>query len=441
MFQKKTGNAAAMGAAFIIATVALLLSSCEDITGGGPQSAERPVISAYPEGYTVSLNGEAAPLTVTASVSDGGTLSYQWRSAGDDTTADQAIAEATAASYTPPVNAPGSRYYYVVVTNTNAAAAGQQTTAVASNRAKVEVRANLAVYTAVQSGGVEGETDSTAINFSFDKNIGALNIADITVTDGSGSVAKGEAVTKNPESNTWTLPVTVNSAGNVVVHLTKDGIESVPRTVAVYKNPNLKTGNSITKFKVGDVEGDIDETAKAITIVIPADQADFTVAVTISPGATVVPLQAERNGVSVYRVTAENGTTADYTVTKLWLGGGGLELTGGPFGGTDGTGGITVTSPNTAWPDNVTRSADGGGGGLGANAIILTASDKTCDSYRWYVDGGLLFFYNSDAPSPIGPVVDHLAGGNYSVGQHVLVLIAVKNGVPYTVRQVFTVKA
>jgi hypothetical protein len=201
------------------------------------------------------------------------------------------------------------------------------------------------------------------------------------------------------------------------------------------------TGTSITAFKIGDVEGDIDEEAGTINITLPASQTDFTVALTVSEGAKVTPLEAEHNGVSVYRVTAGNGTTKDYTVNRIWLGASGLTLSGGPFYQDIklSVSGEAVGSLGS-WPDNVLRD-------IAPTQVLLTASDKSCDIYHWYVDGEPFFFYDTDAPSPtgyetkiqIGDDSYYLNAGNYSLGKHVLSLVAIKNGIPYTFSQVFTV--
>jgi hypothetical protein len=88
-------------------------------------NAAPPVISAKPQGAS-STTG-AAVLTVTASVSDSGRLSYQWYSNTTNTTSGgSAISGATSPSYTPPTVmlgnssvALGTPWHYVVVTNTS----------------------------------------------------------------------------------------------------------------------------------------------------------------------------------------------------------------------------------------------------------------------------------------------------------------------------------
>lgn len=82
------------------------------VVGGANGSV--PTITAQPTGAELT-SGKSTTLSVTAGVADGSTLRYQWYvSNSDDTTAGQAIAGATSASYTPG-ELEGTRYYYVGV--------------------------------------------------------------------------------------------------------------------------------------------------------------------------------------------------------------------------------------------------------------------------------------------------------------------------------------
>jgi hypothetical protein len=102
-------------------------------------NAQTPVITSHPQDATVDTGGSVA-LTVTASVSDGGTLSYQWyRNAANSNTGGTAIPGATGTSYSPPTASAGTTYYYVAVTNTNTAVNGSTTATTRSNPAKVSV--------------------------------------------------------------------------------------------------------------------------------------------------------------------------------------------------------------------------------------------------------------------------------------------------------------
>lgn len=104
--------------------------------------AETPNITG-PQGGTYNV-GDTVTLSVAASVSDGGTFSYQWYS--NTTNSNQGgtdISGATNEKYTPPTTAAGTTYYYCVVTNTNNSATGQKTATATSNTAEIIVKANV----------------------------------------------------------------------------------------------------------------------------------------------------------------------------------------------------------------------------------------------------------------------------------------------------------
>lgn len=85
------------------------------------EPSETPNISVQPNSAEATYNrGDAATaLSVTASVGDGGTLSYQWYSNTTTTNSGGTlISGATSADYTPPTAVAGTLYYYCVVTNT-----------------------------------------------------------------------------------------------------------------------------------------------------------------------------------------------------------------------------------------------------------------------------------------------------------------------------------
>jgi hypothetical protein len=105
-------------------------------------NAETPDITVHPQSAVYAQNDPAIALSITASVSDGGTLSYQWyRNFGT------AISGATGSSYVPPTSKTGTNMYYVMVTNTNTAVNGSQTTTATSFQATVTVTAPTAVET------------------------------------------------------------------------------------------------------------------------------------------------------------------------------------------------------------------------------------------------------------------------------------------------------
>jgi len=110
-------------------------------------NAQTPTISAQPQGATVDI-GTPVTLSVSASVTDGGTLSYQWYAD------DSAISEATGSSYSPPTATAGTTSYYVVITNTNNSVNGATTATVTSDAATVVVNGSGTAIETVDASSV-----------------------------------------------------------------------------------------------------------------------------------------------------------------------------------------------------------------------------------------------------------------------------------------------
>jgi hypothetical protein len=99
-------------------------------------------------------------------------------------------------------------------------------------------------YTAVQTGGVSGTADTTGIVLTFSKTpYGTLSESNITITDGTGKAAKGALSGGGTE---WTIAVGGVKEGSVTVAISRVGIESAEKTVAVYARPD---GDGITTNK------------------------------------------------------------------------------------------------------------------------------------------------------------------------------------------------
>jgi len=103
-------------------------------------AAETPNITQQPEGV-VLLNdaNPSATLAVEASVTDAGTLTYQWFSnTVNSNDGGTAIPGATQSTFTVPTDDAGTVFYYVVITNTNPAATEPASSAI-SNVSSVTV--------------------------------------------------------------------------------------------------------------------------------------------------------------------------------------------------------------------------------------------------------------------------------------------------------------
>ena len=113
-----------------------------------PPPAATPIFSAdlstAPVTYTVGQT--ASPLTVAASVTDGGTVTYQWYSNTMNSTAG-GTPVGTGDTYVPSTAAAGTTYYYVIATNT----LGESSATAASSIAAVTVTAAASGTAGLQS--------------------------------------------------------------------------------------------------------------------------------------------------------------------------------------------------------------------------------------------------------------------------------------------------
>jgi len=105
--------------------------------------AQRPTISSNPASGLYKLGVDTImPLSVTAAISDEGTLSYQWyeADASGETGTPVGIDSPT---FTPTISSAATKFYYVVVTNTNTNPNinGQTTRSATSSYARVQVYA------------------------------------------------------------------------------------------------------------------------------------------------------------------------------------------------------------------------------------------------------------------------------------------------------------
>lgn len=91
-----------------------------------PKAEETPKVDVAKPELTADISGsftyapdqEATALTIAATISDGGTLSYQWyRNMTNTNGGGTPIEGATTPSFTPPTAEVGTTYYYAVATN------------------------------------------------------------------------------------------------------------------------------------------------------------------------------------------------------------------------------------------------------------------------------------------------------------------------------------
>jgi len=205
-------------------------------------NAVQPVISVQPQGGTFFKTGT---LSVTASVTDGGTLSYQWyRNTSNSTSGGTAIAGATGSSRT--LSDAGTYWYYVIVTNTitNNGDGGIKTAQTTSNATAVTIElVQLAQWARTVSAGNEGSY-FTAVAVDSSGNVYAAGYQ-----DGNGTNTYGTNVSAQGS-------VRPNNSNVVLVKYNSSGTAQWARTVTVAGGDNsyfYSCFNAVAVDKDGNV--------------------------------------------------------------------------------------------------------------------------------------------------------------------------------------------
>ena len=157
--------------------------------------AESPHIASAPASAEYIHGESAAPLTVTASVSDGGVITYQWYVSDTADGNGTPIDGAAEASYIPPTDDIGTKYYYAVITNTNTDATDSQSASVRTDSVSVTVHAST--YTISGKITSVGEEAITVELLAGDAAVEGITI---TVTEDSCTIT-------NVPAGTYTLRI------------------------------------------------------------------------------------------------------------------------------------------------------------------------------------------------------------------------------------------
>jgi uncharacterized repeat protein (TIGR02543 family) len=204
----------------LVASISLTLAGCEDLAGGGDRNnTDSSAIT-----YTVAANGTGSTTTgltftfsavvngLTANnITISGTGVTRGSLTGSGTTWTLAVTVATAGTIT------------VSIAKLGIENGQKQVTVYKQGQAAI-------TYMVADPHGYGNTT--TTLTFAFGTAVSGLTAGDITLTNGPGSVTKG-ALTGS--GTTWTLAVTVATAGTITVSIAKPGIESGQKQVTVYK--------------------------------------------------------------------------------------------------------------------------------------------------------------------------------------------------------------
>jgi hypothetical protein len=185
------------------------ISNAASLTVNPLANAATPSIGTHPAEQDISINGTAT-LSVAATVSDSGSLSYQWYSnTTNNNSGGTLIPAATSSSYTAPTAATGVTYYYAVVTNTNNGVNGTKTATATTNAAKVTVNAVPTSFTVSETGTLTFEaltqgytaTEANGIKESVTlTKVGTGAITNLAVGFSGGASSAFTTGTVNPTS-------------------------------------------------------------------------------------------------------------------------------------------------------------------------------------------------------------------------------------------------
>jgi hypothetical protein len=209
------------------------------VTRTGIVAASKPVTvhkagSETPEdtAYEVTANGTADSVTTTS-------LAFVFSAdVAELAVADLTVTDGTGAVTKGALSGSGKDWTLAI---DSVASAGNVTVVIAKAGIQDEVK-TVAVYKApiaynVTANGAANVTTTTALTLTFAEAVSGLAAADITVTNGTGAVAKGAL---SGGGTGWTLAITaVTGAGDVTVSIGKAGIAGGGKTVTVHKGPSL----------------------------------------------------------------------------------------------------------------------------------------------------------------------------------------------------------
>jgi hypothetical protein len=225
-------------------------------------NAQTPSITTQPQPDTIYTGDTPASLTVTATVVDGGTLSFQWyRHTEDSNSGGTAIAGATESSYIPPVTEEGTVYYYVMITNTNPSANGLTVTTAASRAVAVTVQAPVVSCRVMLEVSPYFESNPSSGSFTVQSG----SDLEITLTPQSslpsGSVPQAtfsgtsSGVIVTPHANgTWTVRI-AQVQEFIMVMITASGTTpaDTSRRVTLEVSPHFQSDPSSGSFTVQSV--------------------------------------------------------------------------------------------------------------------------------------------------------------------------------------------
>ncbi|MDR0908596.1 MAG: hypothetical protein LBM77_02410 [Spirochaetaceae bacterium] len=264
------------------------------VQDGEPTSAATPTIDKdlSTNEVTYYQGDTASDLSVSASASDGGTLSYQWYKSTDGTTATASKVGTNSSTYTPVITDVGTLYYAVLVTNTKSDK-DNPTAQKMSSMAKITVHtlttiangAAISGGSGTYSGGPKGKNDISA---------------------GGDSVHTFSIDSSNKVTIKLTDPTSLDTAGNLTV-------------LSYYTTGDLSSTTNGAKFDVFTGVTLTSPTGYAITqAIMPSGLGSFTMAIYVYSDTANANLTGKSKTLTVSGLPLTIGAFNNLTLAKGW---------------------------------------------------------------------------------------------------------------------------
>jgi hypothetical protein len=170
-----------------VTKIATATSNTAEIIVNNLVNTAVPTINTHPKDAMYEKDVSPEALTITATKSDSGTLSYQWYSnTANSNSGGTPIVDALSASYSPSTGTEGEFYYYAVVTNTNNSANGTKEATRTSNTAKIVIYAMPFTDAAMLSAYLGAMPSNTAATPYKAELSGIVSLSDVYNAVASG---------------------------------------------------------------------------------------------------------------------------------------------------------------------------------------------------------------------------------------------------------------
>ncbi|MEK3773643.1 S-layer homology domain-containing protein [Paenibacillus sp. FSL K6-4396] len=316
-------------------------------------SAAAPTINIQPADETANVGASNPTLSLGATASDGGTLSYQWYSnTANSTTGGMAINGATSLTYAAPTTSEGTTYYYVIVTNTNNGVNGTKTAMATSNVAQVTV--NALVHAAAPTINIQPANEAA--------NLGASSptlSVNATVSDGGTLSYKWYSNTTN--STTGGTLISGATSSTYAAPTTSEGTTYYYVTVT-----NINNGVNGTKTAT--------TTSNAVYVTVNALVHAAAPTINIQPANEAANLGASSPTLSVNATVSDGGT-----LSYKWYSNTTNSTTGGTLisGATSSTYTAPTTSEGTIYYYIIVTNTNNGVNGMKTATTTSNAAQVT----------------------------------------------------------------